>query len=121
MGFADDTEFPVIVGKVYVVYAMTVLLNHPWYYICDEDGLPYPVHKPAPIFEVVDGHISRYWEYGYLRSKYQEPAYAIFAFSEWARDLFFYDRLTNQDETTIATFQRYKHLIDQEAQLTRER
>jgi hypothetical protein len=117
MGFDDATEFPVVIGKEYVVYAMTVVLNHPWYYICDEVGLPFPVFKPAPLFEVVDGHISQYWEYGYLRSKHQEPAYAIFAFSEWARDLYFYDRLTDQDETTIATIRRYKHLIEEEAQM----
>lgn len=115
MGIGDETEFAVTAGRDYIVYAITVFLGYPWYYVCTDDGVPYPKWTPAPLFEVVEGSISKYWEYGYLRNEQNKLAYPIFAFKEWARDLFFYDRLTDGDPLATEVFERYKALIDQEA------
>jgi hypothetical protein len=116
-GISSDTLFPLTVGKEYVVYGWTVWRAYPWYYIADDNHSYYPVWHPAPLFEVVDGRLSRYWVYSYHRavSRYDRDA-PVVAFREWAEDPYFYDRLTDGDAEAIATFRRYQELTDREAE-----
>ena len=53
--------FPLIVGKEYVVYGMTINLGYLWYYVCDENFTYYPVWKPAVLFQISDGTLPPCW------------------------------------------------------------
>jgi hypothetical protein len=111
-GYDLNTKFSITVGQKYVVYAMTVFLCQNWYYICDDDKLHYPVWYPSSFFRVTSGEIPRAWEYEYHPGP---PPYPILAFAEWAHDDRFYERLTDQEPDAVATFNRYKELLDGEA------
>ena len=113
-GFDENTEFWLEIGKEYVVYGMTVFLGYVWYFICDEASDYYPRWNPAPLFEVVDGRLSRYWRYGYAPGPTREQTQVVLAFEEWANDPYFYDRLSDGEEREVDIFARYKRLIDAE-------
>jgi hypothetical protein len=113
VGYKRSMEFPLTIGRGYVVYAVEFRLNQVWYYISDDDDFEYPMATPAPLFEVVDGRVSRYWEYAYTPGHLDH--FAILAFKEWIEDRFFYDRLTDKKEPELSVFQRMRNLIDEEA------
>lgn len=66
VGIDGSTEFPVTVGRSYLVFAMTIYLGVAWYYIMDDDGHAWPTWVPAPLFEVVDGSLPASWRVGYF-------------------------------------------------------
>jgi hypothetical protein len=111
-GYGRNTNFSITVGQEYVVYAMTVFLCQNWYYICDDDKLYYPVWYPSSCFRVMSGKIPAIWEYDYQAGP---PPQAVFSFPEWAHDDRFYERLTDKEPDAVATFNRYKELLDAEA------
>ena len=46
-GYDSDTVFDLSLGKMYVVYAITLVKGYPWYYLCDEAYTYYPVANPC--------------------------------------------------------------------------
>lgn len=119
-GFHDKTVFELQVDQHYVVYGLTIHLNHVWYYLCAGRGDTFPIWYPSPLFEVADGRLSAQWIFNYFLDPPRGVDYAVIAFSEWANDLSFYDRLTDGEEEAVLTFQRYKRLIDDEAKLPQQ-
>ena len=113
-GFTEDREFPLVIDKVYNVYAFTVLDGYPWYYICDETYSYYPVWNPAPLFAIVDHRLSSSWEFNFFLGDPAEQTEIIVAFPEWSRDRLYYDRLTNRVDRDVKIFEHHKALIDQE-------
>lgn len=114
-GFNDSTEFHLLINKQYIVYAMTINLGYIWYYICDEAYSYYPIWNPSPLFEVVDGKISKYWIYSFKRGKNLDETNVVMAFPEWARDSeIFYDKLSDGEENEVNIFKKYKILMDLE-------
>ncbi len=115
--FAEDLT----VGEVYIVYAITLRTGNFWYYLCGNRGVAVPYWFPEPLFEIIDDRLSTHWifRYWHRRPDGREADYPIFAFPEWARDLFFYDRLTDGDEEALETFGRYRILMDEEAEGSR--
>lgn len=115
----EDTDLSITLGSTYVVYAITFELCYPWYYICDDayDNIhvAYPIWYPAPLFDLVDGGLSRHWEWNYFLARSGKEYQSIIAFPEWARDPGFYDRLTDLEDEAVSVFGRYKRLIDEEA------
>lgn len=112
-GTASTSEVPITVGKEYVVYGLALQKNaQVWYYISDDDGLYYPFHYPAPMFQVVDGRPSKYWRFAFTPEHLDHIA--LFGFEEWVRDEYFYDRLTNGEESEVSTFRTMKQLMDSE-------
>jgi hypothetical protein len=111
-GIVRDTEFRLTIGKEYVVYALALREAQVWYYVCDDAGLWYPVHHPAPLFDVVDDRLSEYWRYTF------SPGHAdhlgLFAFEEWGATDYFYDRLTDRVGREAEVFQRVKEAMDAE-------
>lgn len=115
-GFTREHKFALEIGKEYNVYAITLFRGYVWYYICDEDYSYYPVWNPSPLFEVVDGKLSKFWRFNFIK---EHPHYigseTIFAFEEWANDPYsYYDKLTDGDEAEVSIFKRYKNLMDVE-------
>lgn len=90
----SNSTFPVLIGKEYVVYGMTVHLGYVWYYICDESYSYYPTCSPSPLFDVVDGQLSRFWIYSYKEGE-RTTLSLRWTFPEWADKPDFYDDLTD--------------------------
>jgi hypothetical protein len=109
-GFSSYTEFPLTVGRSYVVHAITVLLGITWYYVMDDDGHAWPNHMPATLFDVVDGTLPDSWEVGYHRFAIDNQ-YPIVSFPEWANDHRFYERLVDGDPGAVATFAQRRREI----------
>jgi hypothetical protein len=99
-----ETVFPLTPGREYVVYGVTQYLDHIWYYVFDDDNLPYPVWKPAALFEVADPRVPEGWCFVHRRlgDKYT----FLLSFREWAEDHYFYERLVDGDSATVEIFTR---------------
>jgi hypothetical protein len=110
LGYKKESEFQLSIDKEYIVYALYEWEGKIWYYICDERYTYYPIHNPAPLFEVVDNRISKYW-----RFKLAPNGLLTLAFEQWFSDPYFYDKLTDQEEQAVLIFEQIKDLIDAEA------
>jgi hypothetical protein len=106
----QETEFQLLIGKEYIVYAFYEWQGTIWYYICDERYTYYPIHNPAPLFEVVDNRLSKSW-----RFKLHPNGLLEMAFEQWLSDPYFYDKLTDQKEEEVLIFEQVKELMDVEA------
>lgn len=104
-----ETEFNLIVGKEYVVYALYIWQKNIWYYICDERFTYFPIKNPAPLFQVIDSRPSKYW-----RMELGENGLFILAFEHWFSMANYYEKLTEQDEEAVLIFEKYKELMDAE-------
>ncbi len=106
----DNTAaFALTIGKEYVVYAMREWQGKFWYYICDDNYTYYPMQNPAPLFEIVDNRVSKYW-----RLMVYPNGVLRIAFEEWFDDPKFYDKLTDQEESEVLIFEKVKELMDAE-------
>lgn len=118
LGKADSSRerrFPLLIGKEYTVFGITIRMNCAWYYVCDEDFTYYPVWSPAALFEITDGRLSRYWRVGYHTwSGTGNQPYFIISFPEWVNDQYFYDKLTDREQKEIDVFEKYRKLIENE-------
>jgi hypothetical protein len=107
-----DRLFPLVVGKEYVVYGVTITLGHVWYYICDEEFVYYPVWNPSSLFEVSDSSIPEFWRIRVRAARgYQEERFLL-SFPEWVNDDFFYDKLTDGKDEEVRIFNHYRRLLE---------
>jgi hypothetical protein len=106
------SEFFVTVGKTYVVYALRFLVNQVWYYIDDDHHEWYPIRKPAPLFQVIDPRLSKYWSVRVSES--DRGSDVLIAFQEWSMDVHFYDRLTDRMDAEVSMFRERKRQMDAE-------
>ena len=113
--FTKDLEFALTIGKEYVVYAFYERQGQVWYYIADDHYMYYPMQNPAPLFEVVDDRLSKYW-----RFKLWENNLLEVAFPQWFTDYYFYDKLTDQEPAEVDLFKRIKAVMDREAEIPPE-
>lgn len=117
-GYDKEHEFALEIDKTYTVYALTIFRGCVWYYICDEDYVYYPIWNPAPLFEVIDGRMSKHWKYNFIQATTQTRfvnSEVIFAFAEWSNNPFeYYDKLTDREEKEVSLFEFYKNLLDVE-------
>lgn len=106
----EETKFQLVVGKEYTVYALYQWQQEVWYYICDERYTYYPIQNPAPLFEIVDNRVSKYW-----RLQLDNHGLLTLAFEQWFVDPYYYDKLTDQEEREVSIFEKLKGLMDAEA------
>jgi hypothetical protein len=107
-GLTESSDFALTPGRVYDVEALTVFLGWIWYYVMDDGGAWYPVWKPAPLFDVVDGSVPAEWRFAHLSNPHTGASYPILSFPEWASDIFFYDRLIAREESAVTAFERHR-------------
>ncbi|WP_405062218.1 hypothetical protein OG474_11405 [Kribbella sp. NBC_01505] len=110
-GITAETEFPLTLGCSYPVYGITVLLGLTWYYVLNDDDLPWPVWAPAPLFEIVDGRFPASWQCGYFVFG-RDNQYPLISFPEWATDYFFYERLVDGEPAARAIFDQRRREIE---------
>ncbi|PSB44465.1 hypothetical protein C7B67_22620 [filamentous cyanobacterium Phorm 6] len=109
IGYTKQIQFSLTVGREYVVYAFREWRGTIWYYICDDNYTYYPMQNPAPLFEVVDSRVSKYWRFELAPNGRLE-----IAFEQWFTDPYFYDKLTDQEEAEVEIFDQVKELMDAE-------
>ncbi len=107
-----QSEFFVTIGKTYVVYGVECSRGQVWYYIDDDDRHWYPIRKPAPLFQVVDGRLSTYWSIRVSEGKHGSVAWLFF--EEFISDKLFYDRLTDRSDREVEIFKQRKRQMDEE-------
>lgn len=110
LDITPETEFKLIIGKEYIVYAISQWQGNLSYYICDERYTYYPIQNPAPLFEIVDPRYSRYWQVQLATNGLLE-----IAFEHWFSIPNFYDKLTDSEAESVLIFEKMKELMDAEA------
>lgn len=106
----------ITVGKVYIVYALTISHEIPWYYIISEDQDHYPIFYPAVLFEIINGLPSKYWKMSFSQNQFVIGAYDFtIAFNEWVDDPYgFYDALSDGASHENEIFGKYRRLMEVE-------
>jgi hypothetical protein len=110
LDITKETEFKLIVGKEYTVYGISQWQGNLGYYICDERYTYYPIENPAPLFEIIDGRYSRYWQVQLATNGLLE-----IAFEHWFSIPYFYEKLTDGEAEAVLIFEKIKELMDAEA------
>ncbi|MFJ2485637.1 hypothetical protein [Pseudomonas sp. NPDC087639] len=108
-----DGELDLEIGKEYVVYGIEFWDNCPWIYICTESYDEYPKPFALDFFEITDSKLSAHWT---LKSKetYNNKNKTQLVFPEWAADDSFYEKLVDDNEFCIATFDKYRKIMNSE-------
>jgi hypothetical protein len=112
VNITKETDFRLTRGKEYLVYALAVRRDQVWYYVIDDCELWYPRNIPAPIFEIADDRVSRFWT---VKLTPGNPDHdVLLAFEEWDSKDLFYDRLTDRFAPEVSLFEARKLQMDQE-------
>lgn len=77
--FGDET-IDLVLGKDYVVYALSEFYDYVWYCISEDEDSLYPMWYPCALFEIVDPRLSRFWIFSFSEFKGQQVP--KFAFAE---------------------------------------
>ena len=109
---SPNSPIPLLIGKEYVVYALSEYYGSIWYCICDELYTYHPMWIPQLFFELSDNRLSRYWIFSFKEDSKKNRFF--FGFTEWANQLDFYDNLTDGEEREVVIFRSYKELVDLE-------
>ena len=109
----SDSELDIEIGKEYTVYGIEFWDNCPWIYICADSYDEYPKPFALDFFEVTEQKLSSYWV---LNSKdtYNKKVKTQLVFCEWADDDSFYEKLIDEDEACVITFEKYRKAMDVE-------
>lgn len=107
-----STTFDVEVGREYVVYGVAYTRSLCWYYLDQDAGLDYPLWRPAPLFDLVDDRASCHWCLTRQITEYGETAYLVVP--PWAREPFFYDKLTDLAAREVAIWLHWRGVLREE-------
>ena len=108
----ENEDIGIRIGSLYTVYAINLnffMEGMPFYYICEDGVLDYPVPKAAVFFEIVDSKLSRHWRFVFN----QNQQHGLFL-DEWVKGEGFYERLVEGNQKEEAIFLKYKKIIDDE-------
>lgn len=101
----DEAVFNLEIGKEYCVYAQIVYCNYAFYCLCEEGD--HPRFYPAPLFEITDNRISKYW----VINNVPNP---IFACKEWIHVPDFFQKVCELDSLEHKMFESCKSKMDLE-------
>lgn len=105
------------VGKVYTVYSIFILFNHPCYLICDDfyDGVLYshPMFYPDSLFEIIDNTPSKYWIERKIKHVEKDNMKDV-GFPDILNDEYFYGGIVEGYPNEVSIFHKWKNLIDNE-------
>jgi len=100
--------------KQYFVYGMKIISHSIWYYIYDESGRNYPEALPGQLFEIVDGRLSKYWDFTFYYNPQTLAYQTLWIYPEWINDRFFHDRLIQGNEDDVKILKKYQSLMNVE-------
>jgi hypothetical protein len=105
-GMTVDAEFPLTVGRSYVVYAFAVFDGRSCFYVLDDDERDYPIWYPADLFSIADPQIPDDWVFGYIEAQDGDAGYPVISFPEWALDRRFYEEWVDGSASAAEIFAR---------------
>ena len=95
------------IGIEYVVQAIGYFRGGVFYYLHSVEVSEFPYPYVAEFFEVVDSSLPANWEVSF-RVEDGKKRFKRLTFSEWANDDFFYEKLIDDDDQSIALYQNKK-------------
>jgi hypothetical protein len=104
-------EYPLVVGKEYVVYAV-VLSRGQILYLVQNELREYPLLVPCELFELSDGSVSRYWRYGVHSGDL--GTVHVLGYREFADSLSHYEQIVEWAPRALGGYRRAKSLMDLE-------
>jgi len=107
----EDQPFDLYLDESYTVYGMILIGDIMWYYLATNIDPIILSKYPSPLFEILDGKLSKYW---ICSSTYTETPRSIFAFPKWANDPNFELKLRNKNKQELDLLKVYKELMDME-------
>ncbi|MFN8523178.1 MAG: hypothetical protein U0821_08745 [Chloroflexota bacterium] len=110
---------PLTPKSIYICYAVMAARDGLWYYVLDDRDIPYPIHYPAPLFEVQGGKLSREWVVHHHNVHDQERFTVVISTAAWASEPRFFERLVDGDDATTALFTEYRNRMEREFDLWR--
>ncbi len=107
-------QFRLPIGQEFVVFGLSILGGQPWVAVLPEPSFGYIepgflVRYPLCLFDIVEGHVSQYWE---LRC--EENGNLFFWPASFYRE-YYMDDLTNFVPEIVGDFSRVRGLIEAEA------
>ena len=111
--FYETGEIDLYLNKEYTVYGITFYEGFPKYIICSEESDEYPKPYDPAFFEIVDGRFSSFWRLSFFEYEENKCSTSI-VFEEWANDPMFFEKLLDGEPEEVATFSRYRKLMDEE-------
>jgi len=112
-GYDDNVEFPLLIGKSYVVYGITLWTGQIWYLIVGENK-QFPEWLPEELFIVSETKLSKYWHYNKNQTLSENQIKAVWGYKELVEQSSHYDKLVDQDEDVLHVFVHYKKMMDEE-------
>ncbi|MEZ4736342.1 MAG: hypothetical protein R3E79_55355 [Caldilineaceae bacterium] len=112
MGYNERTQFPIVVGKHYLVFGMTLWANHIWYLVVGENQR-FPEWMPDALFIITDSKVSRYWHYCKNKSELVYPIQGTWGYEKLINDVHA-DKLADKDLDALAIFDWYREYMELE-------
>lgn len=109
LGYSKETRFPLVVGQLYTVYAMSLWSGHLVCLVIEDGGRP--GWNPIDIFSVEDGQLPASWHFRKITGA---PVQAVWGYAEIALDADHYDGLIERDRRALAIFEGRKSAMDAE-------
>ena len=110
----EEAPFELILNETYIVYGMILVGEIMWYYLAKNADRILFGKYPSPLFEVLDGRLSKYWVFSFICGEDAKTSRSIIAFPKWSNDPDFEMRFKKGDSTAVELFKIYKNLIDLE-------
>lgn len=117
-GITRDTRYDLTVGETYLVLAITNLLGYNFFYVLEDGVTAGPTLVPSLLFEVVDGRMSRHWQY---KQRLDGPGlssyFFMIGFPEWIEDGVFLENLIDGLAPEVSRFNEQLKVLRQEFDL----
>lgn len=98
-------------GGEYLVVAIATGPSSFWLFLDDRfRGLKYPLIYPAPLFEVLETHLSKFWKRGGWIDN-QGAKHTLLAPERWAQDSRFHEKLFEGDRETLEAYDEMRALL----------
>ena len=110
----EDQPFDLILNQSYTVYGMILIGDIMWYYLAKDTDSILIGKYPSPLFEILEGGLSKYWMFSSTKGVDGKTPRSILAFPKWANDPDFELQLKKNDIQALELFKKYKELMDLE-------
>jgi hypothetical protein len=114
-GITRSTRYNLTEGRIYLVLAITNIIGYNFFYILEDGATDNPTPVPSPLFEIVDGRMSRHWKYQQeLRGQHLANYFFLIALPEWIEDKMFLENLMDGSPPQVLRFGEQVKLLREE-------
>ncbi len=112
-GYTPQSEFDIVVGQTYTVYAM-FLSKEGLSYLIDPEADVRPNWYPAILFEILDKRLPRSWQFSFTPQDAEYGVLATWGYEEVANSEAHFNGLADRDTGALRVFFRRRTEIDKE-------